>query len=198
MTILEETDSLPAEEFKVSGIVATAATATTTTDTAANRQGAFDGSGSGKGQHQQPATIPTTATSGSVSAVAPVGGSSNNNMNVDPAVAHQPGNNQQSTSVTTRRRKKQYAVSTQWERAVAEGRAPKDVHSYFCCCARRIGNMFAVVSYPDGSPLVLAGPCWPFCVFFTVPFILGVSVLISYFMIIDKGRFDLVRHVRTA
>jgi hypothetical protein len=27
--------------------------------------------------------------------------------------------------------------------------------------------MFALLSHPDGSPIVIAGPCWPFCVFVT-------------------------------
>ena len=60
-----------------------------------------------------------------------------------------------------------FAVSTQWEQEVAEGRTRSDIHSYFCCCARRIGHMFALVSYPDGSPIIVAGPCWPFCIFVT-------------------------------
>lgn len=84
-----------------------------------------------------------------------------------------------------------YAVSTQWERQVSEGREPTDCNTFFCCCARRIGHMFALVSYPDGSPIIIAGPCWPFCVFVTVPLILGISVVISYYMIIDKTRFNL-------
>jgi len=52
--------------------------------------------------------------------------------------------------------------------------------------------MFALVSYPDGTPVVLAGPCWPFCLFVTLPLILGISGVVSYFMIIDKSRYDLV------
>jgi hypothetical protein len=49
--------------------------------------------------------------------------------------------------------------------------------------------MFALVSYPDGTPIVLAGPCWPFCVGVTLPLILGVAALVSYFLVInsDKG-----------
>jgi hypothetical protein len=86
-----------------------------------------------------------------------------------------------------------YAVSTQWERQVADGTAPRDVHAFFCCCATRIGHMFALLSFPDGTPIVVAGPCWPFCAFVTLPLILGVSVVVSYFMVIDKNVFDLVR-----
>jgi len=52
--------------------------------------------------------------------------------------------------------------------------------------------MFALVSYPDGTPVILAGPHWPFCMFITVPLILGLSGVISYFMIIKKTRYDLV------
>jgi hypothetical protein len=84
-----------------------------------------------------------------------------------------------------------FAVSTAWERKVAEGNPPKDIHSYFCCCARRIGHMFALVSYPDGTPIVVAGPCWPFCVGVTLPLILVVTGLVSYFLVVD-GDFGLV------
>jgi hypothetical protein len=52
--------------------------------------------------------------------------------------------------------------------------------------------MFALVSYPDGTPIVLAGPCWPFCVGVTLPLILVVCGLVSYFLVID-GDFGLVR-----
>ena len=86
-----------------------------------------------------------------------------------------------------------FAVSTKWERDVAEGRAQRDVHTYFCCCARRIGHMFALLSYPDGSPLVIAGPCWPFCVLVTLPLVVGISGLVMYFLIIDDSYADLVR-----
>lgn len=55
--------------------------------------------------------------------------------------------------------------------------------------------MFALVSFPDGTPIVIAGPCWPFCIFVTLPLILGISVAVSYFMIIDKNSvFNLVRY----
>lgn len=86
-----------------------------------------------------------------------------------------------------------YAVSVQWEQEVAEGRAKRDFHSFFCCCARRIGHMFALISYPDGTPVVIAGPCWPFCMFVTVPLIVGVSGLVCYFLIINNSYATLVR-----
>ena len=128
-----------------------------------------------------------------------------------------------------------YAVSTKWERDVAQGNAPSDIHTYFCCCARRIGHMFALLSYPDGSPIMIAGPCWPFCMFVTrtlfvlssmvvfvgsvfivcrrvlgeavarglilthvcipsssVPLILGIAFLVSWFLVVDSQRFNLV------
>ncbi|GAX28594.1 hypothetical protein FisN_1Hh615 [Fistulifera solaris] len=87
----------------------------------------------------------------------------------------------------SQRRRKIYAVSTTWERQLAEGRSQPDVHTYFCCCARRIGNMFSLLSYQDGSPMVIAGPCWPFCALVTVPLILGVSGTVCYFLIVDNS-----------
>jgi hypothetical protein len=95
-------------------------------------------------------------------------------------------------STTIHRRKiKQYAVSTRWEREVAEGTMPTDINAYFCCCAKRIGNMFALASYPDGTPLVIAGPCWPFCVFITLPLVLAIPILVIYFVIIADTKFNL-------
>jgi hypothetical protein len=38
----------------------------------------------------------------------------------------------------------------------------------------------------DGSPIIIAGPCWPFCLFVTVPLILGASGAVSYFVIISE------------
>jgi DHHC palmitoyltransferase len=89
-------------------------------------------------------------------------------------------------TATTRRRKKQYAVSTRWEREVAENGPIKDFHRFFCCCARRLGNMFILCERADGSPVVIAGPCWPFCMFVTLPLILAVSGAVAYFMIISS------------
>ena len=77
-----------------------------------------------------------------------------------------------------------YAVSTQWERQQSEGRSMHDFHSYFCCWAKRIGNMFALISRSDGTPIVIAGPCWPFCLFITLPFIIGISMLVIFFLIL--------------
>lgn len=90
-----------------------------------------------------------------------------------------------------KRRKKQYAVSVQWEQAVSEGRVPTDHNTFFCCCAKRIGHMFSLCSYADGTPVVIAGPCWPFCAFVTLPLILGITFCVSYFLIFGT-RFELV------
>uniref|UniRef100_A0A7S1Y6N1 Palmitoyltransferase n=1 Tax=Grammatophora oceanica TaxID=210454 RepID=A0A7S1Y6N1_9STRA len=88
---------------------------------------------------------------------------------------------------TAARRKKQYAVSTRWERDEAEGRVEQDVNTYFCCCARRVGNMFFLVEQGDGSPIVVAGPCWPFCMGVTVPLIIGISSLVCAFIIFNPN-----------
>lgn len=56
-------------------------------------------------------------------------------------------------------------------------------NTIFCCCARRVGSMFFLLESNDGSPIIVAGPCWPFCTFITTPIILGVSGLVGYFMI---------------
>ena len=53
--------------------------------------------------------------------------------------------------------------------------------------------MFALLSYPDGSPLVIAGPCWPFCVLVTLPLVLGIPTLVIYFLIIDDSYAEIVR-----
>lgn len=84
-------------------------------------------------------------------------------------------------------RKKQYAVSTRWEREVAEHGPIQDYHAYFCCCAKRLGNMFVLFERSDGSPMVIAGPCWPFCMGVTLPLILGISALVCYFVLFNSA-----------
>mmetsp|Transcript_11936 Transcript_11936/g.28586 ORF Transcript_11936/g.28586 Transcript_11936/m.28586 type:complete len:219 (-) Transcript_11936:395-1051(-) len=85
-------------------------------------------------------------------------------------------------------RKKQFAVSTKWEaEAAANGGTTRDFHRFFCCCAERLGNMFVFCKRPDGSPIVIAGPCWPFCCFVTVPLILGACGAVSYWLIIREN-----------
>lgn len=98
--------------------------------------------------------------------------------------------------------KKVYAVSIRWEREQAERiRGPtdssgpviehkpcltftvEDFNRYFCCCARRVGSLFFLVESKEGSPIVVAGPCWPFCTFVTVPLIVVLSGLVGYFIV---------------
>lgn len=62
-------------------------------------------------------------------------------------------------------------------------RKPSDVDKWFCCCARSIGGMYSLIEKQDGTPIVIAGPCWPFCVFFTVPLIVILSGLVCYFFV---------------
>lgn len=94
--------------------------------------------------------------------------------------------------------KKVYAVSVRWEREQAEQRgqlsessgpiverrpALEDFNALFCCCARRVGSMFFLVETKDGSPIVVAGPCWPFCTFVTTPLIIILSGMVGYFIV---------------
>ena len=55
--------------------------------------------------------------------------------------------------------------------------------TYFCCCARRVGSMFFLIEKKDGTPIVVAGPCWPFCTFVTVPLIVVLSGMVGYFIV---------------
>eukprot|EP00956_Cyclotella_meneghiniana_P024808 scaffold50463_cov63-Cyclotella_meneghiniana.AAC.2 len=61
----------------------------------------------------------------------------------------------------------------------------EDFHKYFCCCARRVGTMFFLLEKRDGTPIVVAGPCWPFCTFVTVPLIIVLSGLVAYFIVLE-------------
>jgi hypothetical protein len=72
-----------------------------------------------------------------------------------------------------------YAVSTRWEREVEENGPIRDYNRFFCCCARRLGNMFILWGRSDGSPIVVAGPCWPFCVLVTLVSLLQYNALFS-------------------
>jgi hypothetical protein len=45
--------------------------------------------------------------------------------------------------------------------------------------------MFILCERTDGSPLAIAGPCWPFCCLVTLPLILSVSATVAYFVIIS-------------
>lgn len=90
-----------------------------------------------------------------------------------------------------------YAVSVRWEREMEEAKAAgrktplctgtaRDLDAWFCCCARQIGGMFSLVEQTDGTPIVIAGPCWPFCTFITVPLIVVLSGLVSYFVVLNR------------
>lgn len=90
--------------------------------------------------------------------------------------------------------KKQYAVSTAWEREQEENPnkqsfctgTSEDCFSACCCCSKRVGSMFFLCESRDGSPIVVAGPCWPFCVFITVPMIVVLSGLTLWFCILQE------------
>lgn len=81
-------------------------------------------------------------------------------------------------------------MSTQWEQRVVEGSERKDLDEILCCCATQVGHMHMLWSASDGSPLLIAGPCWPFCMGVTVPLIVGISGAVSYFLILSD-RFRL-------
>jgi len=113
------------------------------------------------------------------------------------------GNRNNRVTSGTRRRRKQYAVSTRWEREMAEKAREmemeenpikqfnltgtnEDCNNCFCCCANQIGGMFSLLEEEDGTPIVIAGPCWPFCTFVTLPLILVSSLLILFFIILNS------------
>ena len=90
-----------------------------------------------------------------------------------------------------------FAVSVRWEREMEERRrnpskksrctcSTEDLHTNCCCCAHRIGNMFSLLETPNGSPIIIAGPCWPFCLFITFPLIAVISGLVAYFVVLNK------------
>uniref|UniRef100_A0A7S4JBP6 Palmitoyltransferase n=1 Tax=Odontella aurita TaxID=265563 RepID=A0A7S4JBP6_9STRA len=93
-----------------------------------------------------------------------------------------------------------YAVSVRWEREMEEEESRRregrkktrctctheDFHTLCCCGARRIGGMFMLMEKRDGSPVVIAGPCWPFCTFITLPLIVVLSGLVSYFVVLNR------------
>jgi len=99
-----------------------------------------------------------------------------------------------------------YAVSVRWEREQERLRQEldaatdpvtnkrpcftftiEDFHKYFCCCARRVGSFFFLLERKDGSPIIAAGPCWPFCTLVTVPLILVLSTLVMVFIVFNKN-----------
>lgn len=96
-----------------------------------------------------------------------------------------------------RKNTKQFAVSVRWEREMEERRrnqskksrctgTTEDLNTNCCCCAHRIGDMFSILETSNGSPIVMAGPCWPFCLFITFPLIVVISGLVAYFVVLKK------------
>lgn len=100
--------------------------------------------------------------------------------------------------------RKEYAVSVRWEREMEEYMVNKRIRNkccdfktptsslevcnlIFCCCANRIGGMFSLLEKADGTPILITGPCWPFCCFVTVPLIAGISGLVSYFFLFNEN-----------
>ncbi len=53
--------------------------------------------------------------------------------------------------------------------------------------------MFFLLERRDGSPIVVAGPCWPFCSFVTTPLIVILSGMVGYFIVSDPNT-KLVRY----
>lgn len=55
----------------------------------------------------------------------------------------------------------------------------------FCRCARQVGSMHFLCERKDGSPIVVAGPMWPFCMFVTVPIICVLGGFVLYFCMLQ-------------
>jgi len=91
--------------------------------------------------------------------------------------------------------KKKYAVSVRWELeqeererqgcCICSGNCTEDLNALCCCFSRRVGGFFFLCEKDDGSPIVTAGPCWPFCTFVTAPLILGLSALVTYYVLFN-------------
>ena len=47
--------------------------------------------------------------------------------------------------------------------------------------------MYFLVEKQDGSPVVVAGPCWPFCVGVTVPLIVGISSAVIILIVLNPA-----------
>lgn len=96
-------------------------------------------------------------------------------------------NTERQQSFATRTRKIQYAVSKRWESEQQSGqRKPQDWMSrIFCRCARQVGSMHFLCERKDGSPIVVAGPMWPFCMFVTVPIICVLGGFVLYFCMLQ-------------
>eukprot|EP00979_Chaetoceros_neogracilis_P005461 scaffold992_cov250-Chaetoceros_neogracile.AAC.5 len=62
----------------------------------------------------------------------------------------------------------EYAISKRWEAQQESGQSDKCtpqtcISDIFCCCAKQLGSMHVLCERRDGSPVVIAGPMWPFC-----------------------------------
>ena len=108
-------------------------------------------------------------------------------------------------SEASRKRKKNYAVSitesTSQERndkkycsyaPKCTGEISNDMNTWFCCFATKIGGMFSLFEKNDGTPIIIAGPSWPVCIFFTFPIILIGSFLITWAILLDTGLVSVV------
>lgn len=85
----------------------------------------------------------------------------------------------------TRTTKIQYAVSKRWEAEQQSGQRRDWMSKIFCRCARQVGSMHFLCERKDGSPIVVAGPMWPFCMFVTVPIICVLSGFVLYFCMLQ-------------
>jgi hypothetical protein len=55
--------------------------------------------------------------------------------------------------------------------------------------------MYFLIEKEDGSPVVVAGPCWPFCVGVTVPLIVGISSAVIILIVLNPAA-GLVRSLK--
>jgi len=78
---------------------------------------------------------------------------------------------------------KEYAVAKAVPTSSEKGGFLQSFYVCCCCARRRIGDMFVLLETRDGRPLMVVGPCWPFCAFITVPLIIVVSALIGVFVL---------------
>jgi len=103
-------------------------------------------------------------------------------------ISNIPDSSSMPTSRLKKIQKKQYAVSVRWEREMEEQADEKYCKGGICGgCCRQVGNMRFICEKLDGTPRLVAGPCWPFCLFITFPLIAGLSTLVAYFIIFKSG-----------
>lgn len=86
----------------------------------------------------------------------------------------------------------EYAISKRWEAQQESGQSDKCtpqtcISDIFCCCAKQLGSMHVLCERRDGSPVVIAGPMWPFCMFVTVPLVAVLSTLVLYFFMLQEN-----------